>query len=342
MRGLMWLAGVVMVVVLCSPHDVRAQSSVSHVFHAAQGGTSNGTPLRAEYYSTIGVQVEGTWSGTLTFRSKTKDAGAYVDTQCRNRADGAMSTTTTGNGYFDCPGPAYEFIVASSVSSGSVSVSGLGSIGAAGSAAGGGGGSSDGIVRDGTGDTTQANVINGRLQVENLNPNLAADNSTNSTSKVPTMPCTANAGAPSWTEGRQVPCSVDLNGYLRTRTIDPCSYIAKTHIPINISTATTTELTASLAGASTHYYVCSLDLVTAGANNVALVDDDSDGCGSVTSGLAGGTTAASGWNFAANGGMAKGNGGSTVFKTGGTNRVICLVTSAATQLSGSIQVVAAP
>jgi hypothetical protein len=136
--------------------------------------------------------------------------------------------------------------------------------------------------------------------------------------------------------------NTDVLGLLWTRKLDPCSGIAKTHIPINIATATTTELTAALAGASNHYYVCSLDLVTAAANNVALADDDSDGCGSVTSGLAGGTTAATGWNFAANGGLTKGSGDSTVFKTGGTNRVLCLVTSAATQLSGSIQVVAAP
>lgn len=132
-------------------------------------------------------------------------------------------------------------------------------------------------------------------------------------------------------------------GAMWVSTIDPCSAVAKTHIPISISTATTTELTPSLAGASTHYYVCSLDLsATGGANNVALVDDDSDECGSVTSGLAGGTSASTGWGFPAGGGIVKGNGNATVYKTGGTNRVLCLVTSAAVQLSGSIQVVAAP
>lgn len=126
------------------------------------------------------------------------------------------------------------------------------------------------------------------------------------------------------------------------RFADPCSSAAKTFIPISITGATTTELTASLAGASTNYYVCSLNLVTAAANNVALVDDDTDNCASVTSGLAGGTTAASGWNFAANGGLTFGNGQSSIFKTNGANRVLCLVTSAATQLSGSMTVVAAP
>lgn len=150
------------------------------------------------------------------------------------------------------------------------------------------------------------------------------------------------AASSAGTTGDNATLNTNALGALWVSTIDPCSAVAKTHIPINISTATTTELTAALAGASTHYYVCALDLVTAAANNVALVDDDTDGCVSVTSGLAGGTTAASGWNFAANGGMTKGNGNATVFKTGGTNRVLCLVTSAATQLSGSIQVVAAP
>jgi hypothetical protein len=182
---------------------------------------------------------------------------------------------------------------------------------------------------------------NGRVPVANYNPNLAADNSTNSTSKVPTMPCVANATAPSWTEGRQVPCSTDLAGYQRTRTIDACSSAAKTFLPISINTATTTEITPSLAGASTYYYVCSLVLVTNATNIVTLVDDDSDGCGSPTSGLSGGTTTA-GWTMAANGVLSFGNGTGSVFKTGGANRVICLVTSAATQLSGTMTVVTAP
>jgi len=148
----------------------------------------------------------------------------------------------------------------------------------------------------------------------------------------------ASAGA----SGDNATINTDSAGLLWTRNIDPCTAVAKTYIPINISTATTTELTSSLAGASTHYYVCSLNLVTAAANNVALTDDDTDNCASVTSGLAGGTSAASGWNFGANGGMAIGNGQSSIFRTNGTNRVLCLVTSAATQLSGSITVVAAP
>lgn len=150
------------------------------------------------------------------------------------------------------------------------------------------------------------------------------------------------AASSAGTTGDNATINTDATGLLWTRTIDPCSSTAKTFLPINISTATTTEITPSLAGASTNYYVCSLVLVTAAANNIALVDDDSDGCGSVTSGMAGGTTSGSGFNMAANSGMTFGNGMGSVFKTNGTNRVVCLVTSAATQLSGTMTVVAAP
>ncbi|HJT91849.1 MAG TPA: hypothetical protein VJ777_07890 [Mycobacterium sp.] len=136
----------------------------------------------------------------------------------------------------------------------------------------------------------------------------------------------------------------DTLGALSVRAAyDPCGQGAKTVIPINISTATTTEITPSLAGSGNYYYVCSINLgPTSAAQNAALVDDDSDNCGSVTSGMAGGTSAGSGWNIAANGGLTFGNGLGTVFKTNGTNRVICLVTSAAAQISGAITVVAAP
>lgn len=124
--------------------------------------------------------------------------------------------------------------------------------------------------------------------------------------------------------------------------LDPCSSTAKTSVPIDISTATTTELTAALAGASNHYYICYLHLFTDAANDVALVDDDSDNCASVTAGVIGGVTAAEGWNFGATQGVTLGDGDSHIAKTNGTNRVLCLITSAATQLNGVIQVVAAP
>lgn len=153
------------------------------------------------------------------------------------------------------------------------------------------------------------------------------------------------AASSAGTTGDNATINTDANGLLWTRRLDACSGTAKTYLPISISTATTTEITPSLAGASTHYYICSINLVTAAANNVLVADDDSDGCGSPTSGIFGsdGTPAASeGWNFAANGGIVLGTGESSIGRTGGTNRVICILTSAATQLSGMMVVVAAP
>lgn len=74
----------------------------------------------------------------------------------------------------------------------------------------------DGIIKDGTGDTTQANVVNGRLQVENYNANLAADNSTLSTSKVPVLPGTVSTSAPTWTNGNQSALSLQTDGSVRS------------------------------------------------------------------------------------------------------------------------------
>ena len=125
-------------------------------------------------------------------------------------------------------------------------------------------------------------------------------------------------------------------------TADPCSAGTISYIPIDITTAATTEVTASLAGASTHYYICALNLMTTAANFVSLVDDDSDNCGSVTSAIIGGLTATEGWSLPATGGLAIGSGASAVMRTNGTNRVLCLVTSANTQLAGHIKVSAAP
>jgi hypothetical protein len=151
------------------------------------------------------------------------------------------------------------------------------------------------------------------------------------------------AASSAGTTGDNATSNTDALGLLWTRALDPCSGVAKQYLSIDIVTATTTEITASLAGASTHYYICSIALVTAGANNVAIVDDDTDNCASVTSGVMGGFgSAAEGFNLAANGGLTFGNGASSIARTGGTNRVLCIITSAAVQLSGTITVVAAP
>lgn len=135
-------------------------------------------------------------------------------------------------------------------------------------------------------------------------------------------------------EARMVPGAV-----VSTTTADPCSG-RKTPAPFSISTATTTQLVAAELGKTV--YICSLNLVTTAANNIAIVEDDTSACASPTAGMAGGTTAAAGWNFGANGGLTLGNGAGSILQTAATNRFVCIMTSAATQLSGSIQYVIAP
>jgi hypothetical protein len=128
---------------------------------------------------------------------------------------------------------------------------------------------------------------------------------------------------------------------LVTRLVDPCSG-AKTVAVVDIVTAATTELING-AGASNNVYICGVFLgPTAGAQNLTLVEDDSDNCASPTAGLFGGVTAGEGWNMAANGGTNIGNGGFTVGKTTAANRYVCLISSAAQQVSGTIVYVLAP
>lgn len=104
---------------------------------------------------------------------------------------------------------------------------------------------------------------------------------------------------------------------------------------LNISTATTTLAVTGVSGR--HIRVCAIGLVVAAADNVQFISGTGATCGTGTTGIgSGGTSAASGYNFAANGGIAYGNGIGTLFKTTSTGDSICVVTSAATQLSGQI------
>jgi hypothetical protein len=104
---------------------------------------------------------------------------------------------------------------------------------------------------------------------------------------------------------------------------------------VNISTATTTLLITGVSGRQAR--ICSINLVNAAADNVAIIEGTGATCGTGSAGMAGGTTAASGWNFAANGGLTQGTGIGEVMTTATTGDSVCLVTSAATQLSGHIK-----
>jgi len=115
---------------------------------------------------------------------------------------------------------------------------------------------------------------------------------------------------------------------------DACQTVARTYTPINISTATTTRIIAPASAKKT--YICGIALFAAGADNVGVVEGTGGTCGTGTAGIIGGTTAASGVNLTANQGFILQNTGQAQLATAGTNVDLCLITSAAVQLSGHV------
>lgn len=72
-----------------------------------------------------------------------------------------------------------------------------------------------GLFNGTTWDRMRGDITNGLdVDITRL-PYVAADNSTNSTTKLPVLSARANAATQTWTEGNQVPLSVDLSGNTR-------------------------------------------------------------------------------------------------------------------------------
>ena len=115
---------------------------------------------------------------------------------------------------------------------------------------------------------------------------------------------------------------------------DPCSTVAHSYTPINISTAGNTKIVTGTSAKKT--YICHFREFTAGANNVALVEGTGTACATNTAGIDGGPTAATGWNLAANQGHVDGSGQNAIAATATAANDVCLITSAAVQLSGVV------
>lgn len=118
---------------------------------------------------------------------------------------------------------------------------------------------------------------------------------------------------------------------------DPCQALAKVYTPINQAAAGPTTLVAGTSAKKT--YICSMLIVTATAQNVNLVEGTGSNCSSVTSGVLGGTTAATGPNLAANGGFAHGEGNAAVAATATNADNLCIIVSGSGQVSGHITTV---
>lgn len=127
------------------------------------------------------------------------------------------------------------------------------------------------------------------------------------------------------------PPSISLVGNVQ----DPCQQGAGTSGNINL--AASGQLITGATGKLT--YVCGLNLISATAQNIALVEGTGSTCVTNTAGMSGGATAATGWNFAANGGLVNGGGGFWVYKTATPGDNVCLLLSSTGQTSGSYRFV---
>ena len=97
--------------------------------------------------------------------------------------------------------------------------------------------------------------------------------------------------------------------------------------PINVSTATTTQLVALSASAVIH--VTSFDVIAGGSGNITFVYGTGSSCGTGTTSLTGA------YPLTAQAGIAKGNGLGPVLVVPAGN-ALCVTTSAAVQMSGSV------
>ena len=98
-------------------------------------------------------------------------------------------------------------------------------------------------------------------------------------------------------------------------------------VPINISTATTTQLVAAVAGKA--IYVTAWDVIAAGTGNITLEYGTGSNCS------VGATALTGAYGLAAQFGIAKGNGLGPVLVVPAGN-ALCAVTSATVQMSGSV------
>lgn len=145
MRRINLLSMLAMLVLV--PLPVFAQSALPWVFHSGATATGNGAELPADYFSTIVVQIEGTFVGSIIFEKKSKDASGWVAVLCREATIDTRETSTSDPGYWECPGGAYRFRArVSTYTSGTIVVTGGGTTAVASRGSGGGSQGLDDVI----------------------------------------------------------------------------------------------------------------------------------------------------------------------------------------------------
>jgi len=117
-------------------------------------------------------------------------------------------------------------------------------------------------------------------------------------------------------------------------TNDPCGYGAHTATPISFNASGNTKLVSGMSAKKT--YVCGLFLQNAGAVNFSVVEGSGSACATSTLALIGSTTAAAGMNLVANQGFVLSAGNSFWAASTVNANDVCVITSAAVQIAGTI------
>lgn len=173
-----------LVLVAGESHAQSPYQWVQRTLHSAATGTATGELLDVSGWATVTVQASGITTATITAQVSNDTVQGWNNAPCVKN-DGSVASTLTADGSLQCSVSGYKYFKApvSSYTSGTIKVVAVkttatgGSVGGSG---GGGGGSFDGIIKDGTGDTTQMNVSGGRGQVENYDPASIAHDSADS------------------------------------------------------------------------------------------------------------------------------------------------------------------
>jgi hypothetical protein len=82
---------------------VWGASSASETLLAAVAATGAGTPINMVGYTYLGINISGTFVGTVQFEASVDNGATYFVVGMKTMADGAAVTTTTAVGAFKLP-----------------------------------------------------------------------------------------------------------------------------------------------------------------------------------------------------------------------------------------------
>ena len=106
----------------------------SQVMQDAAVATGNGSPINTGGLATLGIHIDGTFVGTVTFESLVDEDLTWRTHQFENQSDGSVATTATAAGIYVAPVAGRKLVRAriSSYVSGSITVVGLATVAGAG------------------------------------------------------------------------------------------------------------------------------------------------------------------------------------------------------------------